>query len=406
MTKLRIRLIASTSALLVALVGWACSSEPSSDLGSGVGGAAPNSSGAPTGGVSATGGAFSPTGGLVGAGGRSDGGAISKGGAVTTAGNSSTGAALTGGANNASGGGGGKSGTPGGKSGKSPGGATGSDSAGGATDGAPAGGAPTGTAPSAGCGKAAGLMNGRQGISVSGTMREFILKLPNNYDMNKPYRLVFGWHWLGGSAQNVASQNYYGLVSPSADTAIFVAPEGTSQGGGQGGSLGWWNSGGSDIEFLKALLTSFRANLCIDENRIFSTGFSFGGMFSFSSGCSPNGMMRAIAPMAGNAQVSRCESGSRPVATMGFHGTNDSVVDIGSGRKGRDIFVQRNGCSTQTTPVSPSWCDGLNTGQQPCSCVQYQGCQAGYPVIWCEYNGPHQIAPNSSKAIWEFFKQF
>ena len=91
---------------------------------------------------------------------------------------------------------------------------------------------------------------------------------------------------------------------------------------------------------------------------------------------------------------------------MGFHGTHDSVVDISGGRTARDVFVKRNGCTSTTTPSSPSWCDGLASNYQPCTCVSYQGCMPGYPVTWCEYNADHQAAPNSGPTLWSFFTQF
>jgi poly(3-hydroxybutyrate) depolymerase len=260
-----------------------------------------------------------------------------------------------------------------------------------------------GSTPSAGCGKAAGLMNGRASIDVAGTMREYILALPNDYDPSHAYKLIFGWHPLGGSAQQVASGGYYGLQKVAKDQAIFVSPEGLPF---QGNSLGWGNTNGGDLAFLRAMLELFRAQLCVDEDRIFSTGFSFGGMMSFAVGCSATSMMRAVAPMAGNTMVSGCEKGTRPVALMGFHGTHDSVVDISGGQKGRDTFIQRNGCTMETMPAQPSWCDGLAQNYQPCTCVSYQGCMPGYPVTWCEYNADHMAAPTSGATLWSFFSQF
>jgi len=91
---------------------------------------------------------------------------------------------------------------------------------------------------------------------------------------------------------------------------------------------------------------------------------------------------------------------------MGFHGDDDTVVAISGGRTARDTFVQRNGCTQTTMSVTPSWCDGLSSTNMPCSCVSYQGCAAGYPVTWCELNGPHTPAPNSAATIWSFFSQF
>jgi poly(3-hydroxybutyrate) depolymerase len=324
------------------------------------------------GGPAGAGGSASGAGGLGPAGGR-----VGAGGGPGGAGSGGAGGAGTGGSASGTGGGSG----------------SGSGGSGGAT-------------PSTGCGKA-GLESGTYMIDVDGLMRKYILLVPADYDANKPYRLVFGWHPWGGSAQQVAgngNSGYYGLVGESEGTAIFVAPEGLDFGGN---GLGWGNEDGQDMAFLEAMLAHFTGELCIDQDRIFSTGFSFGGMFSFTSGCSSTGMMRAIAPQAGDPAIGGCENSDRRVAVMGFHGTEDTVVSIDGGRRGRDEFVGRNHCTMETTPVEGSvWCDGIPDNRQPCACVSYNGCDEGYPVIWCEFNGPHTPAPNSGATIWNFFAQF
>jgi polyhydroxybutyrate depolymerase len=260
----------------------------------------------------------------------------------------------------------------------------------------------TGVAPSSGCGKPAALTSGRTTIDVAGKAREYILAVPASYDQNKPYRLIFGWHPWGGSAAQTQSMGYFGISTPSGGQAILVAPEGQDY---QGMGLGWGNAGGEDVAFYHAMVDRFSAGLCVDQNRIFSTGFSFGAMFSFTLGCTEMSMLRAIAPQAGNAMTSgRCESGTRSVATMAFIGTDDSLLS--GHRSAVQTFAQRNGCTTQTTPMTPSWCDGLNTSFQPCSCVQYTGCKTGYPVISCEYKAGHQFAPSSGATLWNFFSQF
>jgi polyhydroxybutyrate depolymerase len=262
---------------------------------------------------------------------------------------------------------------------------------------------------SSGCGQAPPASQ-RHTIDVSGSMREYILRVPSNYDQNRAYPLIFAWHPLGGSAQQTAGsgdRGYYGLQGASAGAAILVAPEGLVQSGGGGGGVsgrGWWNRNGGDIAFMRAMLERFKSELCIDEDRIFSTGFSFGGMMSYAVGC--EGLVRAIAPMAGNSVVSGCTNGSGTAAMMGFHGDDDTVVGISGGRTARDIFVRRNGCSMETMPAQPNWCDGVGQSNQPCTCLSYRGCNDGYPVIWCEFNGPHTPAPNSATTIWSFFSQF
>jgi polyhydroxybutyrate depolymerase len=349
-----------------------------------------------TGGTSATGGAGMTTGG---AGGSAGSGAVG-GGAGTGAGGSQGGGPAGGSAGAGASGGGQSGGNAG-----ADGGSAGNAGSGAGSAGTSSGGSGGGTA-SSGCNSTTMPESGRFDIDVDGETREYMLAVPDDYDSSQPYRLIFGWHPWGGSAQQVAgngNNQYYGLHAQADGAAIFVAPEGQDFGGN---GLGWGNQGGKDIAFLEAMLTRFRSELCIDEDRIFSTGFSFGGMMSFAVGCSSTSMMRAIAPQAGNSSVSGCEDGDRPVAVMGFHGDDDTVVTIDGGRNGRDVFVERNGCTTDTMPVTPSWCDGLNSSNQPCSCVSYQGCDAGYPVIWCEFNGGHTPAPSSGETIWNFFSQF
>ena len=360
-----------------------------------------------TGGTTATG-----SGGSGGAPSTGSGGGVATGSGGTTA---SGGVAATGGRNAGGGapGGGGhgmtaSGGRNGGNGGARPG--SGGNGSGGTTGG---GGSPAGTggtttgaggaSPTAGCGMAAPASM-RYSIDVAGMTREYILSVPSNYDANHPYVLIFAWHPWGGSAMQVAgtgSSGYYGLKGTSNNQAILVAPEGLDFGGN---GLGWGNTNGEDIAFLNAMLALFKSQMCIDQSRIFSAGFSFGGMMSNAVGCA--GLARAIAPMAGNSTVSGCLAGTQPVAYMGFHGTHDSVVDISGGRTARDVFVKRNGCSGDTTPSSPSWCDGIDAKYQPCTCGDYQGCMPGYPVTWCEYNADHQAAPNSGPTLWKFFTQF
>jgi polyhydroxybutyrate depolymerase len=257
-------------------------------------------------------------------------------------------------------------------------------------------------APSAGCGNPAGLASGRASIDVAGTAREYILHVPESYDPNRPYRLIFGWHPWGGSAEQIESRGYFGIRDVSDEQAILVAPEGEDF---RGNGLGWGNEGGRDLAFLHSMLERFSSQLCIDESRIFSTGFSFGAMFSFTLACSSEGRMRAIAPQAGNATTSGpCEDGTRSVATLAFVGTEDTLLE--GHRRAVDILVERNGCSSPAAPLQASWCDGLGAEDQPCSCVEYPGCKAGYPVIACEYEAGHQFAPNAGQTLWEFFSQF
>ena len=192
---------------------------------------------------------------------------------------------------------------------------------------------------------------------------------------------------MGGSAQQIADGNsgYHGLRGASNNQAILVAPEGQDF---QDDGLGWGNANGEDIAFYHAMRDRFGAQLCIDQNRIFSTGFSFGAMFSFTLACSAGQHVASDRASGRQRDDQRpLRNGTRSVPTMAFIGVDDSLLS--GHRSAVQIFVQRNGCSTQTTTVQPSWCDGLASSYLPCTCVQYQNCKAGYPVISCEYKAGH-----------------
>jgi poly(3-hydroxybutyrate) depolymerase len=263
-------------------------------------------------------------------------------------------------------------------------------------------------ANSAGCGKTPTLTSGTKSINVNGKTRQYIIRVPNNYDKSKPYKLMFAWHWRGGNMNDVASGGsdgaawaYYGQQKQAAEKAILVAPN------GQG--AGWANSGDEDIAFLDAMMKQIEGDLCVDTTQRFSMGFSYGAGMSYSIACSRGKDFRAVAVISG-AQLSGCSGGNDPVAYLGIHGIGDTTLNISNGRQLRDRFVKNNGCQAQS-PKEPS------SGSRSHVKTQYSGCRAGYPVTWIAFDGGHAPAPvdngNDSGArsyvpgeIWSFFNQF
>ncbi|MFI2711285.1 cellulose binding domain-containing protein [Micromonospora sp. NPDC018662] len=263
--------------------------------------------------------------------------------------------------------------------------------------------ATTGTlAATAGCGKAPTLTNGTRTISSSGQNRSYILRIPDGYDRNHPYRLVFGFHWLNGSANNVASAGYYGLLPLSNNSTIFVAPQGIDN--------GWANTNGRDLTLFDDISRQVENDLCVDTTQRFALGWSYGGAMSYAVACARSSVIRAVAVLSG-ANLSGCNGGTQPVPYFGIHGTHDSVLNISMGRSLRDTFVRNNGCTAQT-PREPA----LNSFSH--ITTVYSGCRAGYPVQWAAFDGDHTPSPvdgsgspNDSRTwtsgeIWRFFSQF
>ncbi|MFG3555250.1 cellulose binding domain-containing protein [Micromonospora sp. NPDC047557] len=257
-------------------------------------------------------------------------------------------------------------------------------------------------AATAGCGKAPTLTSGTRTISSSGQNRSYILQIPGGYDRNRPYRLVFGFHWLNGSANNVASAGYYGLAPLSNNSTIFVAPQGID--------AGWANTNGRDLTLFDDISRQVENDLCVDTTQRFALGWSYGGAMSYAVACARPTVIRAVTVLSG-ANLSGCNGGTQPVAYFGIHGIYDSVLNISQGRALRDTFVRNNGCTAQS-PREPS------RGSLTHITTTYSGCRAGYPVQWAAFDGDHtpspvdgSSSPNDSRTwtsaeIWRFFTQF
>ena len=375
------------------------SSAPATPGSGGSGGAATSTGGRSSGGSSAGGSA---------AGGSASGGTATGGMATggTAGGGTATGGTATGG--NASGGAaaggraGGGAASTGGSPGSGGGAGTGSGSA---------------VVPSKGCSVKDGaktlttggmsVANGlptstRLKITSGGSSREYIIDIPADYDPTHPYRLIFSWHqaygsdtgnavgqYPAGNGPNFDAKNYayFGLqreATAAKQPAIFVAPAGI-------GNLPWDFK--RDSVLFDDLLASIDANLCIDDNRVFTTGFSFGAMMSYALSITRQTKLRAAVTMAAanyNLPGEPTDSNAAPIAYMGITGMSDGTcpwVGNDAAKQGGKYCVlahaEDNGCkipgNIQTTTV----------GSKKYLCYDFEGCKAGYPVKVCTFDGAH-----------------
>ncbi|CAK4647731.1 hypothetical protein AeMF1_019990 [Aphanomyces euteiches] len=252
---------------------------------------------------------------------------------------------------------------------------------------------------SAGCGKAAGIASGTYSITVNGKVRQYILRVPQNYNQDTAYKFIFALHWLGGSmtqAQAIEG-GFYGLQALAKETAIFVAPDGLNR--------AWVNVLGEDVLLMDAIMEKIESNLCVDTTQRFSTGFSYGASMSYALACARPDKFRAVALYAG-AQVSGCAGGgTKPVAFWSTHGLADTVLPYAMGRALRDHFLQVNGCEAKNAP-EPVF-------GQPHTKTVYT-CKAGYPVQFYAHTGGHVADPRdpgqfqswAPAEVWAFFSQF
>lgn len=304
-------------------------------------------------------------------------------------------------------------------------------------------GAPLPVIKSSGCGTTAPFTGVTTQTSVAGftvdgdgTAGSVTVRVGTGYSNTVAAPLIFGLHETNGTPANVDTWGISQATTPFnfASTAITVMPQGkASQGFGNG-----WNSGlhvkgamdqysecpactppqtGRDTKWIVSMVTYMEAHFCIDQNRIFAFGFSWGGDFATSlwygmgiggTGTQLPHIFRAVSISAAGGDFVPDQSGlytdylnakgigTQPAYAGALHSYDDSGGDGVS--LFPDLFAARNlyrvgnGCSA----VSVRLANGCN---------QWLGCNA--PTIDCPETalGHARSATYAAKTV-AFFGSF
>jgi polyhydroxybutyrate depolymerase len=248
---------------------------------------------------------------------------------------------------------------------------------------------PSATNKSAGCGKT-GVTSGAfdyQKLVVNGKSHDYSKIIPANYNPNEALPLVLSLHCAGLTAQQYrGAQGVSTETETNAEKAIVLYPEATV--------TGEWEEtcGGTDMVMIQAVVDMAKANYCINTDRVFITGFSWGADMSNAVGCCLGKSFRAVQPMSGgesNTGGGGCQSPTP--AYMQTYGTADEVYSQGSIQSIIQGYRTLQSCKSTYTMK-----DG---------CKVYDGCK--FPVIDCPLDGVHHTIPNDSKyKMWNFFSSF
>ena len=268
--------------------------------------------------------------------------------------------------------------------------------------------------------QAKGTING--GMTYKEIDREFILYVPSSYDSSSKQPLVFNFHGYGSNANE---QMNYGDLRSQADANgfILVHPDALDDISGRS----YWNMGGwsvsihNDLEFIDNLINLLMDKYSINAERIYSTGMSNGGFFSFHLACNLNASFAAIASVTGSMSYETygdCNA-RKPTPVLQIHGSIDTVVPY-SGiesimkpvRDVMDYWKVNNGCEDfvlsqpELLPGTTSWTETY----------LYDNCLNGTQNIHLYVQGAGHIwpgsiyerinDPNSSQKIWEFFSKY
>ena len=263
--------------------------------------------------------------------------------------------------------------------------------------------------PTRGCGKDTKLDYKYRGdkpyidFKWSKGTRTVRIDIPKNYDKTKPYKLIFGMQCMGGWAGGVQDEGYYGLKPlDTENTAIFVAPE------GNGNQAPW---GQDDYTLFDELLAYLEGNFCIDSSRVFSTGFSYGSMFSNGLSWNHQDVLRAVAVYeTAERNIWLPQRKKMGVGWMGVLGLQDNLCTPTMGRAARDIILELNSEGGKAKNEKAQ----EYSGNGPHVCYDYTTVEERFPVRWCTQNGGHiwdHKDPGSNqswvpKTTWDFFNKF
>lgn len=234
-----------------------------------------------------------------------------------------------------------------------------------------------------------------------GKKRRYLVRIPDNYELNKPAPVLFGFGGWGDSPEEFSG--YARMETTAAtDDAIAVYPEGFERA---------WEPApyaktrdGEDIRFIHRILNAVDADYHIDRNRIYAMGMSNGGGFTSVLGCHDQSTFAAVAMVSGafyNPVESKCQDA--PMHTLIMHGTHDKMMTYEGGDRHsagylpvRTVlggYLQRNRCD-MTFQVSPAPGDAEQ--------LMFNGCHKEVQLV--KVPGEHTWfwQPDTPKVVWDF----
>jgi polyhydroxybutyrate depolymerase len=220
---------------------------------------------------------------------------------------------------------------------------------------------------------------------VDGEAREAIVYAPSESQEGGRAPLVLVFHGRGDNMQNFQNTKIHEMWPE----AIVVYFQGLQT---RGGLAGWQveRSDGvnRDLRLVDVALASIRSTYNIDDDRIYATGFSNGGMFTYLLWAERPGVFSAYAPVAGLLRPSVRPTEPRPL----FHvaGVRDRQVSFSNQEAAIEVAVEVNGV-------------GGTTSSCGAGCAIYGPADTATPVMTWIHSGGHVYPRGTSERIVSFF---
>lgn len=262
--------------------------------------------------------------------------------------------------------------------------------------------------PSMGCGTPADIAAGDyQQSTLAG--RSIWVRLPDNYNPERAYPLIFVWKGCGGAG----SLSIFHMEEVAGADAIIVHGDTPSDGVEDGCYDTADGATFVDLPFFDAFLDHLTTSYCVDEAHVFSAGFSSGAWLSFLLGCQRGDVLRGIGTIAGGFKPTfflgqpTCNGNTAAMMISDLSDTANPFHDLDE--DGDSVEIGVNQWLTANSCAETTWTETAGTPADPDQsvCRSYAGCGA-YPVELCLTNGQgHSDQTNISvPGFWAFFSQF
>jgi len=235
-------------------------------------------------------------------------------------------------------------------------------------------------------------------MSVDGVARELLVYAPPSAKQ-KPTPVVFAFHGHGGNMTATVRRFSFQRHWPA---AISVYMQGLKTPGRltdlEGKKSGWQGRPGDqndrDLKFFDAVVEQLKADYELDENRIYSTGHSNGGSFTYLLWATRGDVLAAVAPSsAAFAREARVSVMLKPKPAMHIAGETDRLVKYKWQAASMTAVRKLNGCE----PEGKTW------HEEPQSLI-YES-KTGTPFVSVIHPGGHKFLADAPALIVKFFQE-
>ena len=231
-------------------------------------------------------------------------------------------------------------------------------------------------------------------FKVDGVAREALVYAPAAAKTtNTP--LVFVFHGHGGSSRNAARS--FGMHRQWPE-ALTIYPQGLKTPGRltdpEGKLPGWQPRIGDqedrDLKFFDAMLARLKQDYKVDEKRIYCTGHSNGGAFTYLLWAARGDVFAAVAPSAA-AAVPQLQMRLKPKPAFHLAGEKDPLVKFEWQKLTMSAVRKLNGCEAE----GKQWAT---------QCTLYPS-KTGTPFVAFIHPGGHGFPAEAPALMVKFFKE-